>query len=393
VLPAWLDRAQRTGLLCIAVLFSAGYATWGLIVLLTTVIAEGIAGRSVPWRRTPLDWYLLAFLTWFLFVGYLSRFAPIAVGSVGLAAITIYVSFGVISRVVERDPRFLAPLLWSWLIGGAGAAALAIVLHRRAGAPAFTFVLGQNAVGTTALISLVVGFGLFLAATGWRRCAAGLLSVLPAVGLVVSYTRGAWIGAAIGLLVLVGAIDRKIVRRGLLLGLVLVGLAFIAAAPDRTELAKRVLSIPSFKANQDRVFLYRTTWRIIVDQPLFGTGLNTFSHVYDLYRLPGDVNAPEQPFAHNIFLNMAAEGGVVGMVVFGALVFQGLRLGWEWRRRLTESRDGILATAVLAGFVGMMTHQLFDGTLISVHLGAGMWLFLGILSRSRSAASANPMRL
>ena len=43
-------------------------------------------------------------------------------------------------------------------------------------------------------------------------------------------------------------------------------------------------------------------------------------------------------------------------------------------------------TSVLAAFIGAMVHQLFDGTMISVHLGVGLWALLAILMEALQEA-------
>jgi hypothetical protein len=42
----------------------------------------------------------------------------------------------------------------------------------------------------------------------------------------------------------------------------------------------------------------------------------------------------------------------------------------------------------LSAFVGSIVHQMFDGTLLSVHLGMGLWMLLAILSVGWTRAAA-----
>ncbi|MDQ7843989.1 MAG: O-antigen ligase family protein [Armatimonadota bacterium] len=377
--PRWPDRLQRAALLLTVALFSGGYATWGLVVMLVAVASEGVLTHTLPWTTTPLDGVVAGFVSWFLLAGYLSEFRAIAVGSTGLAALTIYLAFGGASRVLLRDPGFLRPLLWTWLAGGAAAGAAAFLLHLRRSAPAALPELGQNAVGTTAMAALLIALGLALLFAGTRRYLALLLALPPAAALVTSYTRGAWIGAGVGLLALTVLAGRRHAVRALLLGAALVAAVLVSAGPERGALVRRALTVADPQVNLNRIYLLRTARLIIADHPVFGTGLNTFSQMTLRYRLPGDPNPPGAPFAHNIFLNMAAEGGIVAALLFVAVVIQALRCGLRWWRGAPEEAR-ILSAVVIAVFLAMMTHQLFDGTLLSVHLGAGMWLVIGILA-------------
>ncbi len=379
-MPSWLDRSQRTVLALTAFLYSAGYATVGLFAMLLTVVPEGIVRRRLPWRRTHIDLLIVLFIGLFLISGYLSDFKPIAVGSSGLAALTIYLTLGVLSRVLRRHPAFLSQFLWLWLIGGTLAGAWAIALHVRTRTPAFTPELGQNAVGTTMLIATVIGLGLFLSVSSrWRYAALGM-SAVTAAALAFSNTRGAWLGAVAGVALLIGFGGRRVVGQTLvaIAALAVVG-ALIVGPEGGAALIRRARTIPSTSANVSRLYMFQAARAIAMDHPVFGTGMNTFPMVYLKYRLPGDPNPVPLPYAHNIFLNMAAEGGLLGLAIFFALLVQTFRLGWKWRACSSSDSESALRTALLAALAGMLIHQLFDGTLISVHLGAGMWMVTAIV--------------
>lgn len=92
------------------------------------------------------------------------------------------------------------------------------------------------------------------------------------------------------------------------------------------------------------------------------------------------------PFAHNIWLNMAAEGGVVGVLTFAGVLLASLASGWRWYRKSAPTGQSVLAAAALAATVGTLVHQLFDGTILSVHLGAGFWMLVGILTSPRGTS-------
>lgn len=383
MIPSWLLRSQRAALLLTVFLFSAGYATIGLVFILLTVIAEAILTRKPPWTRSPVDALLLSFVVIFLISGFASAYRTMAVGSAVLAALTIYLAFGSFYRHLQRDKDFLKPFLWTWVGGGTGAAVWAILLHRLYEKPAFTPALGQNAVGTTLLVALVLGLGLFLATNTVRRYLVGMGCALAAIGLLFTSTRGAWVGAGFGVMSFFLLLDLRSAWRALLLVVLISVAGIVVAGPERASLFHRALSIISLSSNQSRLALARSALAIFEDHPLIGTGLNTFSFVYPAYQLPGDPNPPSQPFAHNIFLNMAAEGGVLGLASFTALIIYASILGWRWYAQSAPTWNTPISAAILSALLGMMVNQLFDGTIISVHLGTGLWFLIAILAAFR----------
>lgn len=379
-MPPWLDRLQRTALLLTAVLYAGGFATIGLVLMLVTIVLEAASLRGVPWRPTRLDLLIAAFIVIFLISGALSPYRSMAISSVGLAALTIYLAFGLTSRILRRDPQSLVALCWAWVLGGGVTALGAIAFHVRTAAPASTPTLGQNAVGTTMLMTVVIALGLALHTRTGSRYLAAAISILASAALLFTYTRGAWLGLAASLILLIGFGGRRAARAGLLAALTVVVLGAAAGSVERSALVTRARSIIVPALHQSRIYLLRSAVAIFADHPVVGTGMNTFPLVYPQYRLAGDVNPPDaRPNAHNIVLNMAAEGGVLGLAIFTALLAETFRLSWRWQARAPDGTARGLRIALLAALAGMLVHQLFDGTLLSVHLGAGMWMLMAIL--------------
>jgi O-antigen ligase len=368
-----------------AFLYSAGYATGGLLVILLAVILEGIRQRRVPWRRTPLDFLVIAFVSVSLLSGYLSEYRGMAIASTGIAALTIYLAFGASARVLRRDAGALRPVLWMWVIGGALTAIWAISIYVSRGDAASTPGLGKNAVGTTMVITALVALGLIYAERSRLRYLGAGIAVLASAALLLTYVRGAWLGVLAGLILLILFGGRKLAWTGLALIVAIWVPSVALTGRGHSQVVARALGIINPEIHQSRIFLLKSAVWIFTEHPVLGTGMNTFPLVYPHYRLPGDVNPVDaRPNAHNIVLNTAAEGGLVGLVVFVAILAQTFRMGWKWRAAAPTEGDRALRTSVLAALAGILVHQVFDGTLISVHLGAGMWMLMAILASSPS---------
>jgi len=380
-LPRWRASLYRGSILVTVLLFSAGYATIGLALVLLAVIVDGVTSRRLPWSRSDLDLLIGLFIGAFLLSAYMSEFRAVAVASTGLAALTIYLSFGPLSRMLRNDQEVVRPLLWTWVVGGMLAALWATVRHLQSGLPAATPALGQNAVGTTMIATTLLGLGLAAADRSRLRLVAASAAVMGAASLLFSYTRGAWLGAVAGLALFMALGGRRVAAIVGVFTIVITLGGAMAAGEERRALVARALTILSPSVNQNRIYLLRAGVAVWRDHPIIGTGMNTFSLLYQRYRLPGDPHSPEdRPNAHNMFVNIGAEGGVLGLGIFLAILAQALRLGFQWRGEAAGPENRILRTAVLAALAGMLVHQVFDGTLISVHLGAGMWMLIAVVT-------------
>lgn len=115
-------------------------------------------------------------------------------------------------------------------------------------------------------------------------------------------------------------------------------------------------------------------WSVTVDiiraHPLVGTGLGAFGVVYTRYDSRNGVYRLEQ--AHNDYLQILADGGVIGAALGLFFIIALFRLGFTARETGDPFRRGV-ATGALAGCFAVLVHSFFDFTL---HTTANALLFL-----------------
>lgn len=189
------------------------------------------------------------------------------------------------------------------------------------------------------------------------------------VGLVMSYSRGAWVGTTIGLLYLAKA-HGKLKWRWVLPG-VLVAVAVVCvfwhSTPDNAPwyLKRADLSRPSA---QHRVSAWRGALQMMRDHPL-GVGWNQAVSVYNK-----DYSPPEGGVAAltmNSYLMLGTELGLPGLICFVAYV--GLRLGI----RSWKSADGT-GIVCRAGTLALLVAFWFDGGLFTLATASAFWILLEV---------------
>lgn len=196
--------------------------------------------------------------------------------------------------------------------------------------------------GLTAVAScLLLGFA--LEARGRARL-AGLLFVVPLASVLLTYTRGAYVGILAALL-LYTAVRRP---RGLLVLAAALVAVFLLAPPDVRERMRSIGDL-SDRTNRDRIAMARAGARIVADHPLFGLGPEMVKPYYPLYR---DADAPRWsvPHLHNNVVQIAAANGVFAAAAFVAFValFLARAIG-RVRRDRRADRAPVWAGALLAG--------------------------------------------
>jgi O-antigen ligase len=117
--------------------------------------------------------------------------------------------------------------------------------------------------------------------------------------------------------------------------------------------------------------------------PIAGAGLGAFPDAYAHARLPGKQFLPDSvleppPHAHNLFIQMLAEQGILGLLALLAVLGVAVRMALELRRHV-ERWVRVLGSAMLAALVAFLIHNMFDVTLVQ-ETGIDFWALLGLLS-------------
>jgi O-antigen ligase len=136
--------------------------------------------------------------------------------------------------------------------------------------------------------------------------------IMPAlvVSLLLTLTRGAWIGVAVGVAVLFLSKDFRLIA--VIPLLVVTVLAFAPAS-----LTSRMYSTldKNDDTNRDRIAMLQAGVAIVRDHPLVGVGPDLIERVYPNYRVAGAVKATN-PHLHNVPMQIAAERGLPALAAW-----------------------------------------------------------------------------
>ncbi len=177
--------------------------------------------------------------------------------------------------------------------------------------------------------------------------------VLPAlaVALALTFTRSAWVGASVGLALLLVLKDFRLVAAVPIL--LAVGVALAPHAVTARVYSMFNLNDPT---NRDRVAMVREGVRMVRDHPLTGVGPDMVIRRYAEYRDPDAVEAVN-PHLHNVPLQIAAERGLPALGAWLWLLAWLVRDLW---RAFRSGRSPALAAAGLAALASMLAAGLFE---------------------------------
>lgn len=201
----------------------------------------------------------------------------------------------------------------------------------------------------------------------------GFGSILIGVSVLLTRSRGGIISLCVSMAFMYYMLKRRDSGRAFLLVL-LMGLLIPAVEwfgwthiLDRFE----VLLSPELGLANFRVEMWEGALGIIRDFPLLGAGQGAFMDIYRSYGVspPGLV----VDHAHNDYLEIMAEGGIVAFVLFAWFVLSVMGACVKALKRRHERYSKYLAIGIMAGIVGRLTHGLLD---FNHYIGAnGLYLY------------------
>jgi putative inorganic carbon (HCO3(-)) transporter len=218
--------------------------------------------------------------------------------------------------------------------------------------------------------------------------------LLGLVALVLTYSRGAWMGmvaslAVVGLLLALRHTRHwpPFWRRALPLALLLGGAVVLAVLVIQVEpLRVRVLSLLAGRedsSNNFRMNVWTSVLQMIQERPWLGIGPgNTaFNLIYPLYQQP-KFNALS---AYSIPLELAVEAGIPGLLAGLGLLFTAIRTGLAQRR--AEGSLVLPCLAAVAVFVGLGVQGLTDTIFFRPEVQLQAFFCLATLAAAEAAPS------
>ena len=245
-----------------------------------------------------------------------------------------------------------------------------------------TFVLPSSLAGYLGMVIPIAGL-LVWQTSSWKRwlTLAGLLIIL--LCFFFTYSLGAWLIFFLFLLggLLVVFFIGKSRKRWLFLLIILLIFILIGGG----LLSKRGLPLARNFAGgavRLRILNWMSTLKIIRDYPLLGKGLGSFALIYPRYKF---VSANEVRYAHNWYLQLAAETGILGLALFigflGFIILPIVRRVKEilTRGALKKSFSCWLEVAFFISLLFFLLHNLADFDAYLPEVAITGWIIAGLI--------------
>lgn len=216
--------------------------------------------------------------------------------------------------------------------------------------------------------------------------------------ICLSFSRGVWVSfiAAVGFLLLqrsTGIQNKRI----LIIGGALAFLVILLSIPHVSGLIiYRVKTIMSFGygSNKERVLRWGTALMMFLRHPITGCGYGSFAFSYiNDPALIGTHLSQYGMGAHNEYLQVLAETGLIGITAWMWIIVSFFLYGFRLLKKLEQSKEmsedqnnfprrsfyRSLIIGVMAAEVSLLVHFLVNNLLQADIVGVPFWLLMGIL--------------
>lgn len=205
-----------------------------------------------------------------------------------------------------------------------------------------------------------------------------VLLCLFSLGMVLTKSRGAWLGTIVGILMLSALRSRKVFAWIIISGVLTFSLFYLFVPKlivQKFRLEPALIQNTSFS----RMVIWKDTLAMIKNRPFLGHGINTYMKEFQKYR-----EAPwgNPTYAHNCYLQIAAEMGLCGLIAFLWIITRLFRstVGFAASYKDDVARiNKHITFGLLAGLAAFLAHSFFDTNLYSLQLSTMFWYMTGLV--------------
>lgn len=233
--------------------------------------------------------------------------------------------------------------------------------------------------------------------TATSKLGLGYCIAVLSIGLLLSMSRGGWISLAVGLATLTYLVrgDEE-TRFGsvVLTILILFLVVWLGFRVSSEGLVRRLETLDSkgiatqFESVTTRPALWKAGFALFCDRPLRGHGIAGYDYAFSTHRKPGQYFRPR--FAHNDYVDLAANHGIAGLMLTALLFFVGFRTFFQARTSGEPHSNRWLRAGAFSGCLACLVHEFVDfGFIMPLNL-ASFGIVIALATRTKRSTTRPP---
>ena len=264
---------------------------------------------------------------------------------------------------------------------------------------AFGTAVEPNIFGSMCQSAFVAAGAMLLLGARRRTLLWGVV-VVTGLGLLLSFTRAAWLGALCGLLaaaLLAPVVGRRVSLAPLVLPTVAgaLGLVWLWTddGPAGVFFRYKVENLvnPQSETATYRLVSYGLAWEQVLQKPVFGWGTFTFAPLLAQGSDVKELGVEHAIWISNYVLLILHDTGIVGLAVFVLLIAAVLRMGLRAARALSADRPESATTvvALVASVIGLLISFLATSGFTFTY----PWVVIGLIGAYGRSVGDSPRSL
>lgn len=248
-----------------------------------------------------------------------------------------------------------------------------------------------NVFGEYLIIMFPTVFAMFLTVGGFKRrsfLALGLVSGIMA--LVFTWSRGAWLGFIISMIIYFIIVNKKSIAV-YIVGIVSLPFAY-PFLPESIKTRIESIGNTADTSTSYRVHIWEGAWNMLKDWWSTGIGVGTgaFGEIYPVYSLTGIERAPH---AHNLFFQVFVELGAFGIITLLVIVLFVAIKCCTYLVKGTQKEIKLISTGALLGLFAILVQGLTDYVWYNYRIFLLFWIVLAVACVSVNIAAREEGRL
>lgn len=128
-------------------------------------------------------------------------------------------------------------------------------------------------------------------------------------------------------------------------------------------------------SNKARLLMYEAGFKIFKENPILGIGFNNIRNLHQETELLNFLNYEHRQL-HNIFINIAAELGLIGLISFISLLILTLKRAWD----NIISEKNYLTIGAFAIIIGQLIQNTVDVMMHTTQVGLIFVFFIALIN-------------
>ena len=260
------------------------------------------------------------------------------------------------------------------------------------------FLEDENDLCMTVNMIIPLSFFLAMNAAGWKKTYYILLTGLFLFVIILSGSRGGFVGLLAAFLYCWLRTNKKILT-AFIIGILAVFAVLVAPSSYWNEVRSITEEGAETGTGEERVYTWGIGWHMFLDNPIMGVGQGNFPYVFQKYEL--EVTGSEDPFhgrsvagreAHSIYFTMLPELGIIGTSIFIGMIIiilKDLKMikfrSFHHKNKRSSSvsnKNYFLALAL----EGALVSYLVSGAFISILYYPNLWILMGFVTSLKNIA-------